>query len=475
MNEISETKKELLKESLPFKSKLSFGSITAANVIMSQVAFAAITFYYNVKLGVPEEWIALAWIIFAAWNAINDPLFGFIEDRTKSKKYGRRIPYLRFGSPIYGFLFILCWFPFLTQNVLALFINLILILFAFDTIYTITGLITYSLPAEMAISSKTRANLMVYGSIFSSLGFLVAFLLPVVLLTGDNTTEISPAFLITMVIIGISCATVIFIGSFYINENKYTQLEEPLGMLEGLKETFKNKPFLIFEVSNFSFLLAQTILTSAVFYYINFVLGLSGLLSMVPLLIFFLMVFAFTPVYSKMVGKYGLKKMYIVSFLISGVGFILLFFLGWTFFTALIALLFIGIGFSGIFLTSQAVFAECIDFDEVRTEKRRETTYSGVNALITKPAISIANFLFLLVISSFGFQRAAQTQSPSAQLGIMIGFTIIPAIFIIISALVVKFFPLYGPEWEEKKVELKKIHERKEKEYISNLKEEGII
>ncbi|MBD3338351.1 MAG: MFS transporter [Candidatus Lokiarchaeota archaeon] len=474
MSKRTESAKDFIDESLPIKSKLSLGGIRAASMIMSQIAFSAITFYYNVKLGVPEEWVGLAWIIFAAWNAINDPLFGFLEDRTKSK-YGRRIPYLRFGSPIYGFLFILCWFPFLTQNVFALFINLIIVLFAFDTIYTITGLISYSLPAEMAISSKTRANLMVYGSIFSSIGLLIAFILPVVLLTGDESTQISPTFLISMVIIGVSCATVIFISSYHINENKYTQLEESLGVIDGLKETFKNKPFLIFEASNFSFVLAQTILTSAVFYYINFVLQLSGLLSMIPLLIIFLMIFVFTPVYGKLVAKYGLKNMYIVSFLITGLGFILTFFLGWTLITAITAFLFIGIGFSGIFLTSQTVFAECIDFDEVRTDKRRETTYSGVNALITKPAISIANYLFLLVISLYGFQRAAQTQSPSAQLGIMIGFTVIPAIFLIFSALVVKFFPLYGTEWEAKKLELKKIHDRKEKEYIQKLKERDLL
>ncbi len=471
MNTQDKSNNILIEENIPTKSKFAFGGATMASGILNGIAFGAITFYYNIKLGLSEEFIALAWLIFAAWNAVNDPLFGFIEDRTKSEKYGRRVPYLRFGAPIYGILFILVWFPFANvNNEIALFINLVIILFAFDTLFTIIGLITYSLPAEMAISSTTRANLMVYGSIFSALGVLLSFIIPVLLLTSDVSTEIDPTFLITMVILGIVCAAIIFVSSFYIKENKYTILEEPLPIFKGIKQTFKNKPFLIFEISNFAFLISSTILITAVFYYITFILKLSGLMAIIPILLFFVMVFAFTPIYAKLVSRYGLKKVYIFSLVFSGFGFLLFFFIGWVFITSIIALILVGIGFSGIFLTSQAVFAEIIDYDEILTEKRRETTYSGMNALLTKPAISIANGLFLLIIAFYGFQRASQAQTESAQMGIMIGFTIVPAIFILISALAMKFFPLDGPDWNKQKVELKKIHEEKEKEYLEYLK-----
>lgn len=471
MNTQEKSNNILIEENIPTKSKFAFGGATMASGILNGIAFGAITFYYNIKLGLSEEFIALAWLIFAAWNAVNDPLFGFIEDRTKSEKYGRRVPYLRFGAPIYGILFILVWFPFANvNNEIALFINLVIILFAFDTLFTIIGLITYSLPAEMAISSTTRANLMVYGSIFGALGVLISFIIPVLLLTSDVSTEIDPTFLITMVILGIVCAAVIFVSSFYIKENKYTILEEPLPIFKGIKQTFKNKPFLIFEISNFAFLISSTILITAVFYYITFVLKLSGLMAIIPILLFFVMVFAFTPIYAKLVSRYGLKKVYIFSLVFSGLGFLLFFFIGWVYITSIIALILVGIGFSGIFLTSQAVFAEVIDYDEILTEKRRETTYSGMNALLTKPAISIANGLFLLIIAFYGFQRASQAQTESAQMGIMIGFTIVPAIFILISALAMKFFPLDGPDWNKQKVELKKIHEEKEKEYLEYLK-----
>ena len=473
MNPNAKSGESLSGDKIPVKSKFAYGCAGGANVLLSQIGLATITFFYNVKLGLGAGFVAIAWLIFAAWNAFNDPLFGFLEDRTKSKM-GRRIPYIRFGAPIYGLLFILCWFPFVdVSNEFALFINLLVILFAFDTIYTIIGLITYSLPAEMALTSKERANLMIYNTLLGSSGLLLAFILPVLLLTGDKNTSVSPLFYISMIIIGIVCACILFTSSYFLKENKYTQLEETLPLIQGIKETFKNKPFLIFEVSNFSFLLVQTIVTTAIFYYVAYVLMLSGFETTIPLLIVFLMIFAFAVVYSKLISKYGVKNIYIFSLAWTAMGFIVLFFVGWTYPIAILAFLLIGIGFSGYIVTNQVIIADIIDYDETRTGKRRETTYSGINALLTKPAISVANGLFLLIIMFYGFQEGAQTQTTSAQFGIMLAITIIPAIFLIISALVMFFYPLDGPEWNSKKDELKKIHEEKEEAYLQHLREQG--
>ena len=463
-------------ESIPRKSKFAYGALSGTSGVLSGIAFSAITFYYNVKLGLSAELIGIAWLLFAIWNTLNDPIFGYLEDRTKSEKYGRRIPYIRFGAPIFGILFILCWFPLVDRNnELGLFLNLLIVLLLFDTIYTIIGLINFSLPAEMGITQKARADIVAYGAIFGSLGFIFAFILPVYLLTGDRSANINPLFLITMIIIGIICSIIIFTSSFFLKENLYTQLEEPLGLIDSIKETLKNKPFLKYEFSNFSFLLAQTIFTTGIFYYIDFVLGLSGFLTILPLILVFSMVFIFTPIFSKIAGKYGLKKVYIFGLIFTGTISIIIFFLGWSLTTVIVPFLLLGIGFSALILLRPAIAADIIDFDETRTGKRRETTYAGMNAVIEKPAVSIANWVFLFVITYFGFQQNTRTQSINTQIGIMIAFTLIPAAFVLFSAVVIFFYPLDGPEWIQQKLNLSKIHEEKEKNYIQYLKEKGKI
>ncbi|MBV1735189.1 MAG: MFS transporter, partial [Candidatus Desulforudis sp.] len=100
-----------------------------------------------------------------AWklrNAINDPLFGFISDRTKSK-LGRRIPYIRYGSPIIGIAFILSWLiiggPDASQTVM--FIQMTLLLFIFDALYTAIATSIYVMPFEMAVSNKARSSIFI--------------------------------------------------------------------------------------------------------------------------------------------------------------------------------------------------------------------------------------------------------------------------------------------------------------------------
>ena len=460
------------KEVLTRKSKVAYGSVNTAGNILSGIGFTAITFYYNVKLGLAAELIGIAWLIFAFWNAINDPLFGYIEDRTKSD-LGRRIPYIRYGAPVYGVLFVLCWIPLVDiTNEMALFLYFLIILFAFDTIFTIVVLITYILPAEMAITSKERASLMVYATYIGVIGFVLTFVVPLILLTGE-TTGIDLNFIIAMIIIGAACTVVMVVSSYYIKEYKFAQLEEPLGVIPALKESFKNKPFIIFELSLFCIILGQTMLTTAVFYYVDFVLNLSGVMSIVPIIIVIGVMFAFAYPASKLIEKYGLKKVFIFGQITLGIGFVLTFFIGWSLNTVIISMVLIGIGLSILFMESPIILADTIDFDELKTDKRRETTYTGIEALITKPAISLGNWLFLVIISGYGFQEAASTQPDSAILGIMIGFTIIPAIFIFLSALIMKFYTLDGPEWTKQKLKLQGIHEKKEIEYLQHLKEQG--
>src|SRR5512136_1476635 len=67
-------------------------------------------FFYIDVLKVPASWIGVAMAVYGIWNAINDPLAGQISDRTRSR-WGRRLPYLIFGSVPLVLCFILVWVP----------------------------------------------------------------------------------------------------------------------------------------------------------------------------------------------------------------------------------------------------------------------------------------------------------------------------------------------------------------------------
>ncbi len=477
-------------EHVPISAKIAYGSASSGHALLSGIVLNAINIFYLAATNINPIVMGYSWLVFIAWNMINDPLIGILQDKTKSK-LGRRIPYLRYGSIFYVLAFIWIWFPFTNEQGL-LFWNHLLMLFVFDTMFSMMGLIFYSMPAEMALTAKERGNIMIFTTALGAVGTVGAILLPF-MLSGDNPNIMG--FRIMMIIFGILSGLVIFIASYYIKENKYTQRDETLGFWESIRETFKNKPFLIVEISIFANVIMQGVLLGYIVYLFNYVVSFTADIPNILSIILVLVVLVISVLWMmKNIEKYGLKKLMRLGALVAIIGFVILIIIGGTsninqfnkipFVYIALPLICIVFGLVAYLLLGQPLMADCIDNDEVLTGKRRETTYSGVNALITKPAVSIGNFLFLWIITIFGFKSPEQQndtpippsgQAPSVATGVLIAFTVIPAICLAIGYISLYFYPLDGPEWNEKKRMLQQIHKRKELEYIEYLETQGII
>ena len=79
-------KVELKEEVVPLKSRIwvSAGDGSIA-LIQTIIGGGALTYYFTRVRGLDPVWAALVWIIFGIWNAVNDPLFGYLSDSTKNK------------------------------------------------------------------------------------------------------------------------------------------------------------------------------------------------------------------------------------------------------------------------------------------------------------------------------------------------------------------------------------------------------
>ncbi len=467
-------------------AKISYGLASMGNNFLSGLGLGAINLFYLKTTSLEPSMMAWSWIFFMVWNAINDPLFGIIEDRTQSK-LGRRIPYLRYGAPVYVLCFILVWYPTSVEHLL--FWNHFLMLFIFDTIYTIIGLITYSLPAEMAITSKERANIVLWSAGFTAIAMVGTVVLPIYYLADPPDIE---GFRRAVIILGFISGFCIWISSYYIKENAYAQMEESLGFMDSIKESFKNKPFLILEVSIFAMVIMQHMLTGNITFLIDYVMeinldswqsilagiGAAGLL-----------IYGLYWVYRSIEVK-GLKTTVIQGSAVAIVGFVALLFIAinsdadqynkLSLAEGVLPLALVFVGMLAYMLTNQALIGDTIDYDESRTGKRRETTYSGMNALITKPAVSIGHALFLFTLDAFGYIEGTEGQPAPGPLqqpasvaqGVILAFTVIPIVCLAIAILAMKFYPLDGREWLETKEKLQKIHQEKEKEFLAKIQAE---
>jgi len=445
---------ELPEEHISISTKTSFAFATLANNILNGLVFGNITFFYNQKLGADATLLTIGWFIFAFWNVINDPIASYFIDNTRTK-IGRRIPYIRYGSFIYAFAFILCWIPIAPlDNQFALFLNFIFVLFFLDTMFSIVGCCFFCLPAEIAITAKGRTSLGIYTSVIGFINILIGFIVPIVLLTGQE--GIPDIFYPVIIIFALLCAVILFGTSYFYKENMFAQLQPHEPFIEGIKLTFKNKPFWIFMIPAFFLAIVLPMFQTGLLYYVQNTIGGLDLI----LLLFFLIIgivigMAFNV--NKM-PQIGPKKIMIINLSVITIAFIILFMMGQFTLFAWIPGFFAGIGFAGAMVSNGVLMGDNIDNDELITGKRREAIYGGVNAIVTKPSLSIANGLFLFLLGSYGIFTA---------------FFLIPAIFTGISILALYWYPLDGPEWLKKKKYIFELHEKKEQEYLQKLAKEG--
>jgi GPH family glycoside/pentoside/hexuronide:cation symporter len=466
MDEVNEIPEEYVPSIV--KINLSLGGL--ASSLLNGLVFSNLTFFYQIKLGLSAELLGIGWLIFALWNTLNDPLASYLIDNTRTK-IGRRVPYIRYGSFLYGLAFIFCWFPIAPlNNQIALFFNFLVALFILDTMFTFVGACYFSLPNETAITAKQRASIGLYNSI-AGFGYLVlGVILPVILLTGHE--GLPPYFGPVIIIIGVACASTLFITSFFIKENMFAQLQPHEGLIEGLKLTFKNKPFWLFMIPMFCIYLVTPIIATGFLYYIEFVVAGQAIIFFIFSFIIGIVIGMILTIF--MIPKWHPKKTLFINLVIVSIGLACLFIVGRNAFLSAIPYFFIGVGFVGGMITVPVILGDAIDNDELITGKRREAVYGGVNALVSKPAISIANWIFLLTLSSFGFDANKQSQTEMALLGVLVAIGAVPAILIGISAIVLYlFYPLDGPKWRIKKKYIMELHEKKEKEYVQKLIMEG--
>ena len=470
----SEENLEQYKERIPFKIGLNYAFGQFASGILQGLVFSNLTFFYIEKFAADPELIGLAWMIFLVWNTVNDPIISYFIDNTRTK-LGRRIPYIRYGSIFYGLAFIFSWFPIASPgDQLGLFFNFILALFLLDTIFTIVGCCFFCLPNEIAITAEGRATLSVYQS-FATVGVVIGtFGIPILLLTGH--VGIPAIFSTIILLIGLGCSLLLFISSFFLKEHLFSQLQPHEPFLEGLKLTFKNKAFWFLMPSAFVSSIVLPILATGLLYYIEYVIAgqtydfiivgiglglISGLIANLYL-----------------IEKIRPKKTSILDSFCVAIGFLLLFVARQNAMLAAFPAFPLGFGFAGIMIVSPVLMGDVIDNYEMITGKRREAIYGGVNAIVTKPGLSIANWMFTNLIVTFGFVKPIivngvaqrQSQTSLAITGILIAFCIIPGIGLMIGGLTMFWYPLDGPEWRKKKRELMEIHKQKEQEYIKQIR-----
>lgn len=450
-------------EKVKLSSRLWLGGADCSiTVLCNIITGGGLTFFFVNYFGMDPKWSAICWMLFGIWNAVNDPLFGYISDRTKWK-LGRRIPYIRYGALAIAAVFVLSWVVFFDKGSnIQMFIQMFLSLFLFDMLYTAIATSLYVMPFEMAVTNEARSKIMLVKVIFG----LVALSVPLVLLAQLESllNHSLLQFQITMTIIGVATGAIMFLSTFFYKENAYVKQEEQYPFVKSVVTCFKKKNFIIFEVLSFSITYIQTALMLGLSYY--FGSANVNYLFCYPAMFIGILVGIF--LWMKPGSKWGVKKCVVIVCTVFCAALICLLLLGNFSVASMVGFFGAGIGFSGGTYLIPMMNGDVIDYDEHVSGLRREGMYAGVNSLICKPAISIANAVFPIMIQWFGYDSSVplNAQSDVTVFGIRFSWVFIPALLLLICTLVVgKCYRLHGEEWNAIKNELADKHERKQRAY----------
>src|SRR5512138_933607 len=156
-------------------SPIAYGLGSFGLESLFQVFAGFYVFYYTDKLGLAVTLAAIINVIYGFWDAVDDPIVGFLSDNTRTR-WGRRRPWLMTGLPFFvGFLILAYAVPTPFQQGMALFWYALVIFCLFEAAYTVMSVNYSALFPELfqGLTDRARAS-STYQSL-SRFGELVGF------------------------------------------------------------------------------------------------------------------------------------------------------------------------------------------------------------------------------------------------------------------------------------------------------------
>jgi glycoside/pentoside/hexuronide:cation symporter, GPH family len=443
--------------------KIVWGVAALGNALIAGIYGAMLPIFYQDYLGLAARWIAIASIVYAIWNAINDPLFGYITDNTRSR-HGRRIPYMRFTAPFLALTFVLVWFAPAGAGQMAIFWWMLGAMLLYDTAYTIIGLVYSSLLPEVTESDSERNGLQISSSLFGLLGMLLGFLIPDFFRPKAGESVSFLAFQTAMIVVAVVAMLLIIATTLKVKERpEFTRVDKPLPLGKSIRLTFSSKSFLVLVSQNFMSILMQALILGAIFYLADYVLMVPAINLLVFLFVPLIIGVPLTSVIRRKLGVVGAQQLLLV---IAGIGLTLIVVVPTAFIPFCIALA--GFGLAGPQTLTNVLFAQVADEDEVRSGVRREGSFFGVNALLTKPAQSVALALspFILEATQFVTREANRgqvflNQPASAIFGMKVIAGLIPGIAMFLGAIILIWYPLRGAYLQSVQQKVLEMHSEK--------------
>ena len=446
---------------LTVRQKLGFGIFDlGGNMLFTLMSFWALKFLTD-TVGIAAIWAGTAVMISKAWDAITDPMMGFISDRTLSR-WGRRRVYLLFGAvPMcLAMVFFFTSPTYLPQSMhFAWAVAALMVLYTASTIINVPyGSLTPELTTDYNEQSSLngyRFGCAVFGTIAGAGAvqpLVQAFARP----GSANPVADQRGFSMMGLILGAIMMIVTLITFFGTKEKKYRKEDLPTeGFFSTFMAVFRNKPFVLLLVTYALHMTGICFLTTILAYYTENVLN-RGDITTIAMILLLVTAMIFIPISVLVSTKIGKRRTYQICFVIIASACGILYTLGHRmpveFFYGIMVYAGIGVGFS--YVAPFAMVPDAIEYEAAKTGERKEGAYYGMWTFISKLGTALGLFITGQILQWGGYISQAgegtAIQPPSVFDAIRIIIGPIPIVILIAAIVVMQFYPLDKKEYRER-------------------------
>jgi len=407
-------------EKLSFKKQLAYACGMIGWSIMTNVITVMLLYFYIPPNGSGLVSLIPPFLLFGVLSirsvitpsgrlldAFIDPFIASQTDKSAHPK-GRRIPFMKWAILPSVIFCCLTFFPLHWSESLPNVWWVMIILAAFY-ISTTAYVIPYNaLLPELTETSEEKVKL----SSFQQVGYVIGIILGAAvnnyadalqkyLHVANRDAAVQYSVWGLAVLGGITMLVPVLV----IKERRYVVAKQPahLPMWESIRKTFRQRNFIYYLISDFSYYMALTIIASGLLYFVKSLLGLDESIGVVLMAVMVLGSLFFYPLVNYLTKRVGKKPLVLASFAILSVIFVIIYFLGkfpvspkaQIFTLALMATF----PLAALGILPNAILAEIAEKDARITGQNREGMFFAVKFLFVKLAqtLGLGLFAFLTV------------------------------------------------------------------------------
>jgi GPH family glycoside/pentoside/hexuronide:cation symporter len=392
-------------------------------------------------VGISPSLAGLIYGIGMFWDAITDPFMGYMAERTRTK-WGVYRPYLLFGNiPLALSFILLFWVPPLEGG--ALFFFLLFANLLHRTCFTLVSVPFSSLTPRITSDSQERTNLtgfrMLGAQTGTNLMALLAF--PIIFWVGGEDESLG--FVVLATIAGLTALGIHAITFLTVKEPSNDQGIERVGgsLSEAAKAVGKNGPFWLVFSATLIVGITTIFFGNNLIYYTKYALNLhehQGTILFTSGIVAFLSI----PIWWLISNNIGKKLTWLISSSITLIALLVFYLYEINTLTELLFLVaFIGFGSGAGGILFWSMLPDTIEYGEVHTGVRSESSLYGFMTFAQKGSIAFAIIILGLVLDFIGFQ-ANEVQSDTTILNMKAIMTLIPSIGVALSLVIIYFYPI---------------------------------